>query len=279
MRNYIIGSRWMAEMFHDHPKLSKRAKSDCDYDVLIKYDNVKDKTTKEYFKGILPPGSKIDLHYIPLLWDILESQEYSSRQLQDVLFTLKASHVSFDDVHQEKTFLDLYYMSEYGCRIIEPLFFLLHKWWTQQFGEKWRADFTAESAQFFLDAVSRENVHDQLHEAVAHFDRPAFKFLQDPDQTTVWVCPNKFERTTELVRQRVVIEEAQTLALERFIIPGRSTNKTLCYHKMIKGLVDRLAPLWMTVYIINNLYYFLNFKQDYGNSYLSRNQNTSQQIS
>jgi hypothetical protein len=58
-----------------------------------------------------------------------------------------------------------------------------------------------------------------LHKQVAYYDKPAFRFVQEPNQTTVWVCPDKFWAVSEHIRQRVIIEEAQTLALERHILP------------------------------------------------------------
>jgi hypothetical protein len=275
MKYFLIGSRLIDKLFPDHPKLSKRSKTDSDYDILIQFNLTSDPTTKAYFKGLFPEGSKIDLHYIPELWEVISYIDQSKHAIHDmtspttliknVMFTLKASHVPYDKgIRQEKTFYDLYHMSEAGCEIQEPLFFELEKRWEKERGEKWRADFSKESEEFFDDAVSRESLHDELHKSVAYYDQPAFKFLQEPDQTTVWVCPDKFWNTTDHIRERVIIEEAQALALERFILPGKSTNKQLSYQKMIKALVDRLAPLWMVPYIINNLYNFLNLNEDYG---------------
>lgn len=278
MQHFLIGSRLFVKLFPDNPKIQKRLKDNTDYDVLV--ENEPTPEMIKYFKELY--GQKTELHWIPILWRIFnyedtfksietEGYSYLKDYLKDVYFTLKASHVSFDKVHKDKTFYDLFLMAEEGCVIIEPLFYELHDFWTKKFGEKWRADFTKESSEFFDDVVSRENVHDELHEAVKFYDVPAFKFLQEPDQTTVWVCPEKFKSTTEHIRQRVVIEEAQTLALERFILPKIINNKKIAYQKCLKGLVDRLAPLWMIIYIINNLNFFLNYEEDYGKTYLQGN--------
>jgi len=263
IKHYIIGSRWMKELFPNNPRIQKRCKDTADYDVLVNEEPTKELT--KHFKELY--GSKTELHYIPTLFRYLKYQNIlfnNPRSYQkSLLFTLKASHVAFDSMHKEKTFYDLFLMAEEGCEIIEVIFNELYDFWEQKFGNKWRADFTKESKDFFNDAVSRENIHDELHKSVAYYDQPAFKFLQEPNQTTVWVDPIKFNSVTEHIRQRVVIEEAETLALERFIIPGTITNKVIAYQKMLKALVDRLAPKWMIIYIINNLDYFLKFKEDY----------------
>lgn len=272
MQHFLIGSRLFVKLFPDNEKIQKRLKENTDYDVLV--ENEPTPEMIKYFKELY--GSKTELHCIPLIWNQMWMEYYVAdghynidyQKVKNIFFTLKASHVPFDKVHKDKTFYDLFLMSEEGCKIIEPLFYELHQFWTEKFGEKWRADFTKESSEFFDDAVSRENIHDELHESCKYYDHPAFKFLQEPDQTTVWVCPEKFKETTEHIRQRVVIEEAETLALERFILPKVINNRKVAYQKMIKALVDRLAPLWMTVYIVNNLNYFLNFEEDYGKNYI-----------
>lgn len=278
MKYYIIGSRFIQTLFPNDPKLSKRVKTDSDIDLLIQFNTVGDPTTKEYFKGLFPNETKIDLHYIPEIWDAFSYIQKTPRVINDmsntlyllrnIMFTLKASHVAYDKgQRQEKTFFDLFHMSRNGCEIIDDLFYALYDRWEKERGPKWRADFTKESADFFDDAVSRENIHDELHKSVAFYDQPAFKFLQTPEQTTVWVCPDKFWEVDEHIRQRVVIEEAETLALERFLLPNLMKNKKLAYQKMVKALVDRLAPLWMAIYIINNLDYFLNFNENYGTEF------------
>lgn len=268
MNHFIIGSRLFKQLFPDNEKVQKRCKDDADWDILINEEPTEE--IKMHFKELY--GSKTELHYIPLLWKMLELQEKCQQHFsvlittRNIYFTLKASHVYFHKVHFSKTIYDLFLMAEEGCQIIEPLFYDLYNFWKEKFNEPWRADFTKESSEFFDDAVSRENLHDELHKSVAHPDygHPAFKFLQEPNQTTVWVCPDKFKNTTEHIRQRVVIEEAQALALERDLLTGKIKNKTIAYQKWVKALIQRLAPLWMTVYIINNLNYFLTYKEDYG---------------
>lgn len=270
--HYIIGSRLFKQLFPNNERIQKRCKDTSDFDVLVEHEP--DYATISYFKNIY--GNKTEVHCIPLIWEqMVKSEtrdpERKSSQLTDVYFTLKASHVYFHKIHFEKTIFDLYLMASEGCVIIEPLFWELYEFWKGKFGEPWRADFEKESSDFFDDAISRENVHDELHNLVAYYDQPAFKFLQEPDQTTVWVCPDKFKNATEHIRQRVVIEEAQALALERDILPGHIKNKNVAYHKWIKALIHRLAPLWMTIYIIENLNYFLNYKEDYGKIDISTN--------
>ncbi len=271
--HFVIGSKWMKKLWKDDPVIQERCSGDKDTDVLlgtppVNYldspDLSKDKDVLAHFKSMY--GSKTELHHIPDLYISIMSTKYidiAEVTLKNIYFTLKASHVPWDKIHQEKTFYDLYLMSERGCKIVPNLYYKLNNYWTDKFGPKWRADFTKESSDFFDDAVSREHVHDELHEKVKFFEKPAFKYLQEEGQTTVYVDETKFYNATEDLRRAVIIEEARVLAIERFLGPGFKRNEYICYRHFIKALVERMAPLWMTIYIVNNLFYFFNIKNNF----------------
>ncbi len=260
IQHYIIGSRLLKTLFPANHKVQQRCKDTADYDVLI--DHEPTQQDKEYFKTMY--GNKTECHCIPPLWNCVNHLVVSDDVFKNVLFTLKSSHVSFDKVHKKKTFYDIWLMSSEGCTVIEPLFYELHEFWTKKFGEKWRADFTKESSDFFNDAVSRENVHDDLHELVKKYDKPAFKYLQDEGQTTVYVCPEKFKNLTFDMQKQVIIEEAQVLAIEReFLNHDGIKNQYIAYSKWLEAMVDRIAPLWQIPFICNNFYNLLSHKSEF----------------
>lgn len=262
MKHSLIGSKLFSKLFPDNIKIQKRCEGNKDTDVLVYYPlDIKDASLKQYFKNLY--GNKTEVHHIEPIIELIDNKNVDILTYRNILFTLKASHIPWDTIHKEKTFYDLFLMSEEGCKIIPELYYELNQYWTNKFGEKWRADFTKESEDFFDDYVSRENVHDELHEKVKKFEQPAFKYLQEPGQTTVYVDEKKFYETTEEIRRAVVIEEAQVLALERFLLPKIKENEFLSYLHFIKVLVERCAPLWMTIYIINNLNYFLTYKNKF----------------
>lgn len=267
MNHFIIGSRYAATIFPDLPHFAKRA-IDSDYDAIVPHPI--SALEKQGIKSELIDlygTNKVEVSYIPKLYDILTTETDIS-VLRDTFFTLKASHVFYGREQKKKTMFDLFKMNSVGCRIVEPLFDEWYNYWIGVYGkEPWRADFTKESEEFFKDRVSREYVHDELHESVKLFHQPAFKFIQHPGQTTVWVDPELFWAQSEQIRRQVVIEEAQALALERMILPGTEVSLTIAYIKWVEALVDRLAPLWMTIYIINNLHYFLTLQfKNYANA-------------
>lgn len=257
MRYFYIGSRALEQLLPRNI-IGNRCKEHSDYDILI-HSSVDKDITKKQFNRVF--GNKVEIHQCDILWQAFDDARSDQRYI-DILFTLKVSHVMFHKQHKDKTLYDIALLCDIA-KLDNDLFFKLYDYWCTLFGTPWRADFTQESNNFFDDAVSREHQHDELHLTVAKFPQPAFKYLQDPDQTTVWVCPDKFSNADENLKRQVIIEEAQVLALERDIIPNRCKNPQLSYIKKIYDLIDRLAPLWMVPYIAQNLKYFTTHKQNY----------------
>lgn len=262
--HFLIGSRLLVRLFPTNQKIRARLKPDTDFDVLLETEPSNDLKVK--FKEAY--GPKTEFHVIPLVWKYFTE---TTESLKNVLFTLKASHVCFDKVHAKKTFYDIFLMSEEGCTIIEPLFYELHSFWGNKFGQKWRADFTKESMDFFDDAVSREHVHDELHELVKKYNKPAFKFLQEEGQTTVWVCPEKWKTVSEDIRRQNIIEEARVLAIERDLTnPLGLTNQHQAFYKWVEAMVLRIAPIWQVPYICNNFSNFMKIREDYYSDFLNK---------
>jgi hypothetical protein len=257
MKYFYIGSRALDLILPDEILIRKNI-ADRDHDILV-HSSVDKTEAKLRFKQKF--GDKVEIHQCDILWHALDEARTIQR-IVDILFTLKVSHVMFHKHHKDKTLHDIVLLCEFG-KIDEELFFNLYEYWCTLFGTPWRADFTKESSDFFNDAVSREHQHDELHLTVAKFPQPAFKYLQNPDQTTVWVCPDKFRNADDDLKRQVIIEEAQVLALERDIIPGRCKHPQLSYIKKVYDLIDRLAPLWMIPYIAQNLKFFITHKQNY----------------
>lgn len=256
----LIGSKAISNAFDGTDYGFDRYKEKSDVDVLLREWPENKFRARQFFKDFYET-LKVDLHVIPPLWTAIEDAVDSSR---NILFTLKASHLTYDPPRTEpKTVYDLINMSKLGCKINNRLFIQLYYHWMKQFGRKWRADFTEEADSFFDNAINTDIDHDFLHETFKKYDQPAFRYVQEPGQTTVWVDPFKFTKVGVEKRNAVIIEEAQVLAIERFHMQGSEVNQHIAFRKMIVALVKRLAPLWMVPYILNNFHYFMIYQEDY----------------
>lgn len=212
---------------------------DRDLDLALKRKWSKEE--KDNFSSLYP-GRRIEFHVIPPLFDF-------NIQRDQLLFTLKASHIFWHPTKFGKTLYDLILLKrETGVNIHEDLFNRLYVFWTQKFGEAPRQNFDVSMNEFFDDSVQREMSHDELHLKVS--SEPAY--LSIVNEGSPEPIQSKFEALTEKEKLRVIVEEASVLALERFY-PSKIRNFYIAYRKGIYLLIKRLAPLWMARWMINNI--------------------------
>jgi hypothetical protein len=75
------------------------------------------------------------------------------------------------------------------------------------------------STEFFNDNVSNKIfIHDEMHEIMAHRERPMFEYFKEPGNT-VKCSKAMFFQLTLKERVQAVLEEAYVIALERGIVP------------------------------------------------------------
>ena len=249
MDHYLIGSRLWKELYPN----SNRCKPNSDWDILVEKE-----IDKKYFENLYK-SKKIELHAIPPLWDYLKSNSIDG----NMLFTLKASHVFWSEHWFEKTLNDLFLLKERGCFLNRALFQNLYVFWENKFGPIKYPNFKLSTEEFFQDYVIRKVSHDELHNSVKKFEWPAYKYAQKPNQTTVEIHENIFLLLKPEIQKRIVIEEAQVLGIERLLLTNKTQNIHIAYLEGLKLLIKRLAPLWLAVYIIENIYEFLSYREDY----------------
>lgn len=134
------------------------------------------------------------------------------------LYTLKLSHCFWDKVHWRKTMHDILFFQYNNVQYNEELFDLLYKDWTKIHGKK-RAYLKAENDEFFAkDAVKRTYVHDDIHRAIAYYDRPMFEKIKKNIDLAM-IDRGMFEALPYEEQLKVCREEIYVTALERFLIP------------------------------------------------------------
>jgi hypothetical protein len=123
-----------------------------------------------------------------------------------------------------KTMNDIHVMRKLGAKIPDEAFLK----------DREKATYTYEHPKlnvkkddFFTgDGVQYVYPHDDIHEIVAHLDKPAYKFYQ-PEDSQVNVTKEMFFAQPRMIQLFGVLEEAYVLALERALIPfpGKMTPK------------------------------------------------------
>jgi len=168
----------------------------------------------------------------------------------DILFLLKKAHVEFD-IHWEKNIADYTWFA--GRVMFSPELELIRKMRSNEVEVRLKVrkpNFKKSNADFFKDAVGRQYPHDELHEWVAFYDRPIFYWLKD-DPETAEVSEQRWDTLTRRQKIQAIQEEAMVLALERWILPGKSEPQS-AYSKAVKALCTRLLPNFMQWFAIDN---------------------------
>lgn len=227
-KNVIIGSEVIRNNFSDF----KRKKGDIDYLV----EKVTGKSNRE-----------VEYHSIPPLWNNLKDDQMCLTLNQ--LFTLKVSH-SYWNIHWEKTMFDISYLSDKGCILDEKLHDELYEYWKSIHGIK-KVNLNKHTEEFFNDAVERKFNHDELHKIVSYYEEPLFKrILVEEDKTLV--SKDKFFDMNFIDQIRTVKEEAIVIALERFIIPGKTQSFNVAYNRALKILITSASKGWFPKFIVLN---------------------------
>lgn len=169
----------------------------------------------------------------------------------ETLYTLKLSH-SFWDIHWAKTMHDIKEFQKLDIQVNEELFKLLYKDFTIIHGKK-RAVLEKANEEFFNDHTDRKYVHDDLHKAVAYYDKPMYEYIKK-DLKSANVSYKMFQALSKEDKLKLCREEMYVVALERHLIPANFSRlpKKLAYLKSAKNLVTSMTKGWFPRYIVSN---------------------------
>lgn len=111
--------------------------------------------------------------------------------------------------------------------------------------------------EFFDDSVSNKTlIHDQIHEVMAHGERPMFEKIKvDPNKVTC--SKDRFMTLSQAQRRQCVQEEAYVIALERAIIPMLFENGPLArpedaYRWAVMRICTNLTSGWFREWALEN---------------------------
>lgn len=135
------------------------------------------------------------------------------------LFTIKCSHLGWDNPMWNKHYLDVLFMKQKGCVIQEPLFAKLIHYWKDELGDKSFLSLKQGKEDFFTDHVNYTYDHDLLHEVASSPNRPMYeKCLREGE--SVLIDKDKFFRMEESEQILMFWEEIHVIAYERWVIPN-----------------------------------------------------------
>ena len=173
------------------------------------------------------------------------------------LLAIKTSHAGWD-IHWEKTMADILFLKKQGCVVDKELYNRLVKDWIGVHGKKWASLKGKTSTTFFEDAVPRKYVHDDIHEAVAVYDKPLYENLIVEGVN----CSEKgFDKLSFEDKILMTKEEIWVTALERYHIPSDFTcGHAAAYGKSLKKLATTMSSGWFKFFILDNFQHLTGCK-------------------
>lgn len=171
----------------------------------------------------------------------------------DTLYTIKCSHLGWDNPKWDKHKADVLYLKETGCEIIQPLYRALIEHWKEIFGNKEFLTLNMDKDEFFNDYVNYKIDHDKLHELVAYPNEPMYnKCLKDG--CDVLIDKDKFEQLDHHDKIKMFREEITVIAIERWLMNDKCYISWFqAYIKSLRKTITNLTKNWACEFIIEHL--------------------------
>jgi hypothetical protein len=177
------------------------------------------------------------------------------------LYLTKKSHLIYP-VHFEKNIEDYHLIKNSQTmkafkvdEISQEYYDLRRQEAVQRYGQK-TPKLNVTTEDFFSSKLNVPNyfVHDNIHEMVAHFDKPIFTMMQK-DSSKAWCERDLFDKLSREYQVKCVMEEAYTIALERYIIPQVDNDfidPHEAYKRAVKRICTTLTSGWFREFAIEN---------------------------
>lgn len=280
---YIIGSR--ALVAHIPNAISDERKNRADFDIMMtveQYDKWYEKNN-EYIVRLIPKTKyksnavlqrdsikqvfEIETNILPSVEHVCKrgskgqpmvadafGNAYEALPLAD-LYATKKAHIHYP-IHFEKNVQDYLYLNnkikELGLTPDTRYAWLRRKETAKRVNAK-TPKLNMTNSEFFSDKhykVKYYVVHDDIHEAVKHLDRPIYEMMKNDLEMAM--CSEKLWNVLTYNQQLMcVLEESYVIAFERYILRGDND-----YFKAFKSALERVCTTltsgWFREFALHN---------------------------
>lgn len=204
----------------------------------------------------------------------------------EVLFSLKKSHIHFP-IKFNKHIVDYVFLSEkLGKDNLDGITKIRYKETEERLGKLRTPSLNKSITEFFGQSkgfVKSYFIHDDIHKAVAHYDKPLYLNMQK-DITFAKCEKDMWDRFSFEDKCKCVLEEAYVISLERKILPsifGKgswfSPNEALDWALM--RICTNLCSGWFRQFATDNFFkikdfindnYVVEFLEKYNNNQICR---------
>lgn len=184
----------------------------------------------------------------------------------DMLYTIKMSHRFLkNSPHFYKTLRDIELLRKsHEVSIVET------EWFARREKETYNYEhpkLNVAKGDFFKgDGVIYTYDHDSIHEAVKLGERPAYTYFLEGE---VKVSKDKWDKLSNIIKIRAVLEECYVLALERAIIPFPDMNRNprITFLMALEKVCTSITSGWFREYAYDNYVFAV---QMYSGDYVTK---------
>jgi hypothetical protein len=179
----------------------------------------------------------------------------------DTVYTIKCSHLGWNNPMWDKHKLDILYLKSKGCVLIPVLYYKLIEFWKTELGDKSFLSLKQDKESFFTDNITYTVPHDLLHEMVAFPNKPVYSRCLKVNEE-VLIDKNMFDKLPFEYQVKMFKEEITVIAIERWLLPQMLNNRnTVGWYKSyilaLKKTITSLTKNWATDFIVSNLDHFV----------------------
>jgi hypothetical protein len=277
----IIGSRAMLPQLDLRNEEIKNRFHKADYDVIMSVEEFGGWTShneniiksllpskENKYKAVLEVNGNRSVYEIELGFEGTSSkflldnkvevcEPNSSRLSLEYCLLTKKSHLIYP-VHFEKNINDYHLLKDIlGDFELTPKMQEYFKLRSEEAKNRYNQrtpNLNVTTEDFFSSKLNVPHyfVHDDLHEVMAHFDKPIYTMMQK-DSNKAWCEKDMFFQLPLGYQVKCVQEEAYVIALERYIIPqyGENCNDFFtCYKNAVKRVCTTLCSGWFREFAI-----------------------------
>jgi len=189
----------------------------------------------------------------------------NGRATADALYTIKCSHLGWDNPMWVKHKQDILLFKGKGCKIIPELYKALVEHWRQEFGNKDNLSLRQDKQNFFNDYVLNTHDHDFIHSIISYPNDPIYmRCLKDKEE--VFTSKEKFDKLSFEDKVLMFTEEIVAIGCERWLCHPYWMEKGISLHKAhnnaVKKTIVNLTKNWATDFIVQNLEHFIKPRYD-----------------
>jgi len=247
MKNLLIGSRAL-----EHWSPDFKCKPNADWDIISLHE-IKDDTKRIEHHAFNALGSS-------------DLQRYASEHTIDIagqrvyivnpigLTIIKRSHLWRDLSFQKHITHYHKHLAKYraGFKEVDELILENRTKLTMAAYPQGHPSLKKSVKDFFDDYVEKKYNHDYLHELVAYHDKPLYTQLQR-DSSSAWCDKDLWDKLSTADKIKCVAEEAQVIAIERFLVPSNwNYAPRHAYLKALDKVCTTLCSGWFRDFAIDN---------------------------